>query len=334
MLSRFRRARLARVVESLAVPVRSPFSWALSFLLLGIPCFGIASCRETTRGSGAPPASFEADASHAYPLRLKDDLGRIVVLKAEPQRVITLMPSHTEIVHALGAGPRLVGVDDYSNEPAAVRTLPKLGGLYDAHLEEIVSLRPDLVILSDSNSALLPLERTGATVWAGSAKGYDDVFRIMRAIGDLLGRRAQAEDLCSHAQAELAALAEIARRAPPVTVYFEVDATPHAAAPSSFIGRLLAEAGGIDIVPDGQGEFPEISPELVIAKNPAVLFGMSPEEARRRPGWSSIEGVRTGRVYALSAEETDVVVRPGPRLPQGLRTLLHRMHPTMSVPVP
>jgi len=104
-------------------------------------------------------------------------------VRSEPQRIVSLLPSHTETLFALGLGSRVVGVDDYSDDPVEATRLPKLGGLYDVHVEQLLSLKPDLVLLSEWSSGVTPLDQTGATTWAGSAQTFDDVFRVIETVG-------------------------------------------------------------------------------------------------------------------------------------------------------
>ncbi|MGH7438978.1 MAG: ABC transporter substrate-binding protein, partial [Polyangiaceae bacterium] len=100
--------------------------------------------------------------------------------------------------------------------------------------------------------------------------------------------------------------------------------------PHSFVGTMIAKAGGRDIVPESLGDFPKISPEAVIAGNPEVIFGVPLRDARVRPGWDKIDAVRSGRVYKLSPEEGELVARPGPRIAEGLRVLLRHIHPEVA----
>jgi iron complex transport system substrate-binding protein len=300
---------------------------ACAALLLSI---GLPGCREDKIASAqlADDATTAASPalSESFPLTLTDKLGRKVELRAEPRRIIALLPSHTETLFALGVGDKLLAVDDYSDEPAAAKRLPRLGGLYDTHLEVALSLQPDLVLISDSNAALGPLARAGVPTWAGSAATFDEVFPVIADVGRMVGRAHAAKLLIDGMQGEIAAIEESARKHPKVSVYYELDATPYAIGPDSFVGVMLAKVGGLNIVPSELGAFPKINPELVVSTNPSVIIGPSWEQVARRPGWAKIEAVQKHRVFALSESDSHLIVRPGPRLPEAMRLLATILH--------
>jgi iron complex transport system substrate-binding protein len=273
------------------------------------------------------------DASAApFPVTLRDDLGRKVTVAAEPRRIVALLPSHTETLFALGLGDRVVGVDDNSDYPSEARTLPKLGALYDPRIEEILALAPDLVLASEGGPAPDRLAGLGLTVWAGSATRLEDVYRVVETIGRLAGREPAASALAARMRADVHAVEERLGSLPRVRVYDELDPTPFTVGPGSFVGALLAKAGGDNIVPGGLGDFPRISPELVIARDPEVILGVTLDDASRRPGWSGITAVRKGACDVLTASEQSVVSRPGPRLADGLTVLARHLHRLPAAP--
>ncbi|HEU4411877.1 MAG TPA: ABC transporter substrate-binding protein [Polyangiaceae bacterium] len=257
----------------------------------------------------------------------RDDLGRLVRLEREPQRIVSLMPANTETLYALGAGPRLVGRDDFSDHPPEARALPSVGGLETINVERVLALTPDLVVCSEFGAQAVALERAGLTVWAGSAQSYDEVFAVTSALGRLVGRAAEAEAVGAALKREVGRVEGALGGRPPVRVYYEIDATPYTVGPRSFVGTLIAKAGGRNVVPEGLGDFPKIAPELVVSADPEVMVGLSLGEARARPGWGAIAAVRAGRVRQLTPEERTVITRPGPRLGEGLRILAEIVHP-------
>lgn len=269
-----------------------------------------------------------AYATH-YPLTLTDDTGKTVTLSREPQRIVSMMPSHTETLIAIGAGSKLVGVDTYSNYPAGVvAKIPKVGSGYKPNLEAIVALKPDLVLTDEGKSGLADkLRALGLNVYSGTAQTYNETFAKMLTLGKLSNHETQALKLITQTRSELNRLQSSVKDLKPVSLYYEVDPTPYAAGENSFIGTLLQKAGGRNIVPAKLGAFPKISPELVVKSAPQVMVGLKLEDAKARPGWNTIPAVKTGRVYQASSEENDAIVRPGPRLPQALATLIKMLHP-------
>ena len=266
----------------------------------------------------------------AFPLTVTDDLGRTVTLKAPPKRIVTMLPSVTETVCALGACDRIVATDDYSDWPESVKRLPKAGGLYNPNPELIVSLKPDLVLVSKYGKLYETLERASLTVYAVRTETYEDIFKTVRALGRLLGLSSEAERLVAQIQKEVygeEARAAKAKGRP--RVYYEIDPTPYTVGPESFIGVLIAKARGVNIVPKELGLFPKISPEFVLEKNPEVIAATYPgalETIRKRPGWDRIAAVRQGRICVYTGEEDNLLSRPGPRVAQGLRLLVDCFH--------
>ena len=265
-----------------------------------------------------------------YPRTLTDDLGRSVTLKAAPKRLVVMLPSLTETICALGACGRLVGVDTYSNFPEAVNKLPKVGGLYDPNLEAILALKPDLVLISVYGKLQEPLEKAGVPTFALKIESYDDITRTTRLLGQILNLRSEAERLIAKIQAQVYAVeAKAAATKDRPTVYYEIDPTPYTAGPDSFIGVLIAKARGVNIIPKELGAFPQISPELVVQKNPDVIVLTHPglADLKKRPGWSGIKAVKTGRICDFSSQaDDDLLSRPGPRVAQGLQLLVTCFH--------
>ncbi|MFC6619153.1 ABC transporter substrate-binding protein [Deinococcus radiophilus] len=265
----------------------------------------------------------------SYPLTVTDDLGRRVTLKKEPKRIIAMLPSHTETLFAIGAGGKLVGIDEYSNYPKETAGITKVGSGYQPDIEKIVALKPDLVLADESASSRLTarLEAAGLTVYGGTAQTYNEVFEKIVVLGRLTNREAGATNLVVKMRRELKDLERTVVNRPKVSTYYEIDPSPYSVGPNSFIGALISRAGGRTIVPASLGDFPKLDPELIVRANPQVMIGPALNDARRRPGWSNLQAVRSGRVHVLTSEERDALSRPGPRLPQALRTLIRIIHP-------
>lgn len=258
------------------------------------------------------------------PISVEDDRGRRVELVAPPQRVVSLLPSLTESVCALQACERLVGTDRYSNWPAAVRGLPKLGGLEDAQIERIVALKPDLVLLAASSRAVDRLQALGLRVIVLEPKTLPDTGRVILKLAQVLGVPARGEDLWRQLQARIdAAAARVPRDWVGRKVYFEVASAPYAAGESSFIGQTLARLGLGNIVPAALGPFPKLNPEFVVRAEPDLLIATQAAlaEMPARPGWGQLRALRTKRHCGFATEPWDVLVRPGPRLAEAAELL-------------
>ncbi len=265
-------------------------------------------------------------AAHAAGFALRDDLQRDVEFARPPLRIITMLPSITENVCALDACDRLIATDRFSNWPAQVQALPKAGGLVDAEIEMIVRLKPDLVFLGRSQRISSRLSELGISSFVLEARSYADIGRTVTLIGQVLGlrdRAARLNDSIAHAVREVAGQAAPRSQAGGPTVYFEVDPGPYAAGTSSFIGELLAMLGAHNIVTPDLGPFPKLNPEYVVRYDPQVIF-ISPAEAphlTERPGWDRIRAVRERRLCSFPPDVRDTIVRPGPRVAEGMRSM-------------
>ena len=264
-----------------------------------------------------------AGAAGAQPVSIVDDRGVTVSLPQAPQRIVSLLPSLTETVCELGQCARLVGVDRYSNYPQSVLALPKVGGGLDPNIEAIVALKPDLVLVAVSSRASDRLRALGLQVAAMEPKTHADVQRILGKVGQLLavpdaqrvwraidaGVSAAAQSLPAHVRGK--------------RVYFEVSRSPHAAGESSFIGETLARLGVKNIVPASQGPFPKLNPEFIVRANPDVIMVGDRNHVGMdgRPGWAGMRAMREKRVCVFTADQTDHLVRPGPRMAEGARIM-------------
>jgi iron complex transport system substrate-binding protein len=263
-------------------------------------------------------------AAAAHAVEAIDDRGRRVEIPRPPQRIVSLMPSLTETVCALGACGRLVGVDDFSNWPPSVNALPHVGGLEDARVESIVALRPDLVLAPTSSRVLPRLQTLGLPVLALEPRMLRDVRRVLQVLGPVL----EAADPDAVWQAINREVQVAAQKMPPALrgtrVYVEVGSTPYAASESSFIGELLVRLGAENIVPAALGPFPKLNPEFVVRGDPQVIIVARGDAASlpTRPGWQRIEALRRGRICALDSDQMNVLMRAGPRLGEAAHLLV------------
>ena len=264
-----------------------------------------------------------ATAARAW--QVTDDRGQTVATAQAPQRIVSLLPSLTESVCALGHCQRLVGVDESSNFPASVRQLPVLGSGLEPNLEAIVRLKPDLVLLAVSSRARQRLASLGIRVLALEPKTHADVQRTLAVLGQVLGLPPEAAlALTREAEASLQQLAQgLPAAARGTRVYVEVGSGPFAASESSFIGETLSRLGVRNVVPAALGPFPQLNPEFVVRANPQLMLLLTRGQQAPvlYPGWSRIEAIANQRVCTFSPEESDVLVRPGPRLAQGAQLI-------------
>lgn len=255
-----------------------------------------------------------------------DDRQQTIHIPAAPQRIVSLLPSLTETVCVLGRCERLVGVDRYSNWPASVRSVPVVGGGLDPSIERIVALKPDLVLAAGSTRGAERLEALGLKVLRLEPRNHADAQRVFMAVGQALHlsdgdvqrawQRIEAE-----VNTEVGGLSPAARS---MRVYVEVSPTPHGASESSFIGETLQRMGVGNILPGRLGPFPQVNPEFVVLAQPdVILVGDSSREGLlKRPGWSRLSAIQAQRVCVLTQSESDMLVRAGPRMAEGVRLMV------------
>ncbi len=279
-------------------------------------------------------------ASGAGPVVVKDGEGQDFRLEKAAQRVISLAPSNTEILYAIGAGKQVIAREDFSNYPEEVKSLPSVGGNTGKYnLEEIAKLQPDLILASPltATDVVQSLKAITPNVFVvPNPKDMDGLYTNLKTVGTLTDHLAEAEKLAGQLSERVKAVREkIAPLSNAPKVYYELDATdptkPWTAGPGTFIDLLIGMAGGHNIGSSLQGEWAQISQEELIVQNPDIILlgdslygGIKPESVAARPGWKDINAVKNSRVLEFN---DDLVSRPGPRLVQGLEELAKILHP-------
>ncbi len=267
---------------------------------------------------------------------ITDDAGRAIALKSSPTRIVSLAPSNTEVLYALGLGDRVVGVTQYCDYPPEAKQKPNIGGFSKIDLERVVGLNPDLVLATNiHNKTVVPeLEKRGITVVVVEPKNVDDVLAKITFVGKITGASDAAAKLTAQMKTRIdgvAAKTATAKVKP--RVFYEIDKTLYTPGPGSFIDDMIAQAGGMNIAADAKSAYAQLSAEVIIAKDPQVIllgdmnFGESPESVKARPGWSNISAVKNGRIVPLSDE--NLVSRPGPRIVDGLEMLARALYPEL-----
>jgi iron complex transport system substrate-binding protein len=263
-------------------------------------------------------------AAVASPVVVRDDRAVEHRFDAPPQRAVSLLPSLTEAVCAIGACARLVGTDRYSNWPSSVVALPKLGGLDDAVVERIVGLRPDVVLAASSTRALARLESLGLKVLRFDSDSHEQVRSTLDRLGRLFGAAPAAHAAWKAVEADMVQAAELVPLAlRGRKVYFEADATPYAAGEASFVGQTLQRLHLRNIAPAALGAFPRLSPEFVVQAQPQVILAArrNATQMMARPGWQQLPALQGGQVCAFDEAAYELLIRPGPRMGEAAKLM-------------
>lgn len=268
----------------------------------------------------------------AQAVTVRDDRQQDVVIAKPPERIVSLLPSLTETVCALGQCHKLVGLDRYSNWPESVRQLPRMGGGLDPSIEAVVAQRPDLVLMATSARGAERFQALGLTVLVLEPRTHADAQRVLHTVAQALGvPKAQSDAVWRQIDAGVVAAAQsLPSHAKGQKIYVEVSPAPYGASESSFIGETLARLGMRNILPASMGPFPKINPEFVVRAQPDVIMAGDSSRANmaQRPGWSQLKAIQSGKVCAFSSEESDMLVRAGPRMAEGARLMVQCLQRT------
>lgn len=310
-----------------------PILLLLLAALLSAPVSPVGSAAQTT----PVPAACATDAgatpgAATFPLTIADALGRSVTFERAPQRIVSIVPSNTEVLFALGLGDRVVAVDAFSDFPPDAADKPRVGDYLNPDIEGMVGAEPDVVLAAASHDAtVLPaLERVGVPVVAIEPDSVDGVLASIELIGQIAGVPDRAATLSCDLAGRIAAVEAAVAEAERPRVFFEISADLYTVGPGSYIDDLIGRAGGANIAADADSAWPQLSAEAVVAADPEVILlvddvpGAAAEAVAARPGWSDVAAVRSGRIAVLAA---DPVVRPGPRLADGLEEMARAIHP-------
>jgi iron complex transport system substrate-binding protein len=241
---------------------------------------------------------------------------------AVPQRIVSLSPTATETLFAIGAGPQVIAVDDQSNFPAEAAAVKTDLSSYQPSVEAVAGYKPDLVVISGDDKLQSQLESLGLKVWSGpAAQTFDEAYAQIEQLGAQTGHIAEAAEVVAGMRRKLDALAkDVPATSTPLSAYHELDQTGYAAASNTFIGQVY-ELFGLKNIADAANDpsgYPQLNAETVIAADPDLIFLADTKccqqdlaAVKARPGWGAITAVQQGHVFAM---DDDVASRWGPRV--------------------
>jgi ABC-type Fe3+-hydroxamate transport system substrate-binding protein len=256
-----------------------------------------------------------------------DDAGDTVRLAVPASHVVSLMPATTEILFAIGDGPKVVGRTRWCDYPAEAQAVPSVGDVINPNLEAIVAVHPDLVVMyrSGSNAAAASrLRQMGIPTLQVTVDRLADVARVGRLLGQLTGREREADSVGRKLDADLASLVAPTDSTAPRVLIVAWDQPPIAIGAGSFLSELVARAGGINVFNDLSAPSAQVSLEAIVQRNPDVLLVSSdgPPSLASRPEWQVIPAVRAGRFVHVASSAFN---RPSPRAPEAIRELREKL---------
>jgi len=273
---------------------------------------------------------------------LTDGLGREITLEAVPQRIVSMAPSNTEILFAVGAGAQVVGRDEFTNYPEEAAALTSVGGsMGEYSYEQIVSLEPDLVLAAEINTPeqVKALEDLGLTVYyLKNPTDIEGVYGVLNTVGQLTGHEKDANTLVDSLKERVAAVdAKVAKVTARPRVFYELDGSdpskPWTSGGGTFIDLLINMAGGTNVASDLDGAWGQISQEALLIADPELIllgdaaYGTTADQVAARVGWEAMTAVKNGQIVPFN---DDTVSRPGPRLVDALEELVKLLHPEVQ----
>ena len=284
-----------------------------------------------------PVSALSCRSEAAAVITAVDDASRTVYIEQTPQRVVSLSPSITEILFAIGLGDKVVGVTEHCDYPEAAKAKPKVGGYFTTSLEDILDKDPDLILTDGYDPVMQQIEGLGIPMLVLQPEDIDGIFKDIDLVGKVMNKEEEAARLVDSLQQRLDKVAEIkASATSSPTVFYEIDATdptkPWTAGPGSFADILISLAGGSNIVTES-GSWLQLSLEKLLSANPDIIIlgdypYVTPKQVEERSGvWQDLTAVNLGKVYAVS--DPSLTSRPGPRIIDGLEEIARMIHPEL-----
>nr|WP_221475639.1 ABC transporter substrate-binding protein [Sphaerisporangium rubeum] len=302
---------------------------AVAGLVLGLPV--LAGCGASdpapAASTAAPAPASPAATAGTFPVTVQAGNGAVTVA-ARPSRVVSLSPSATEMLFAVGAGPQVVAVDDQSTFPAEAPKTDLSG--YKPNAEAIIATKPDLVVLAnDTGGIVAALGKVGVPVLLEpAAVKLDDSYDQMTDLGAATGNTAKAQEAVTAMRQRIDTLTAAAPKDKKLTFYHELDSTPYSVTSTTFIGQIYGLFGLVNIAdeaPDPAGGYPKLSGEFVVKADPDLVFladtkccGQNKETLAKRPGWGGLSAIAKDQVVLL---DDDIASRWGPRVADLIETV-------------
>lgn len=280
-------------------------------------------------------ATIAADGSNNKVMTFIDDYDRNVTLTGYPERIVSVAPTPTEMLFAVGAGDLVVGVDGYSDYPAATSDITKVGD-FELNIEQIITLKPDLIVSSDlvPEADLKMLESNGIPYMIIADRTLDEVFASIQLLGNVTNHKADAAKLVSQLESRISVVTNLTQASGVSKPKVYIEYWPYwTFGPGSFGHDLIELAGGTNIAEDKDSEYPTVTDEFVVQKNPDIIIYTTgtfmtnnESEILSRPGWNETSALKNSNIHGI---DDNLISRYGPRIIDGLEQLAAIIHPEL-----
>ncbi|MFA5577098.1 MAG: cobalamin-binding protein [Tissierellaceae bacterium] len=315
------------------------FFLLLMILLSSVACTGKSGLENETKIEDIKSGEVQPiDEDKNFPIEIEDIFGNKETIEKEPMKIVSLAPSNTETLFALGLGDRVIGVSSYCDYPEEAKSKEIIGDLNGNNLERIIELNPDLVLIygygnEDENRIM---RDAGIRVLGFRSESVDEIIHDIETIGRATGRTTEAEELKESIMAKRDAIVQLVKDEEEVRVFYEIWHDPlMGAGKGSFMDELINLSGAANIADDADGAYPQYDLEQLIERDPEVYLSAhdmedkTVEAIKSRPGYQVITAVKNNRVHLFYGDDANLVSRPGPRIAEALEIVARAIYPQL-----
>ncbi len=257
---------------------------------------------------------------------MTDDLGHEVKIPVKIERTVSLAPNLTEIIFAVGAGEKLVGVTEYCNFPEETKKIQKVGDTLKPNIENIIALKPQIVFVSTASQLetfTKTLEQQGITVFVTNPNNLEGIYQSIEKVGEIFGAKDKANEVVSGLKNRVSEVEEKAKNSAKPKVFVQLDKTLYTIGKDSFLTDLIVKAGGVSATKDLATAYPKLSKETALALNPdIIILSDSPDNGEPNEVFKNSNAVKNNKVFKLNA---DILSRPAPRIVNALEQIAEKI---------
>ncbi|WP_430351116.1 ABC transporter substrate-binding protein [Thermoanaerobacterium thermosaccharolyticum] len=300
--------------------------------MIAVLSLSLVSCSQKTQEKTATNDNItKTEVKVTFPLKITDFMGRQVTIKKEPKRIVSLSPSTTELIYAIGAGKDVVGVTNYDNYPPEVKSVAKVGGYEGPNIEAILAQKPDIVFASNlsGKDQMETLQKSGIPVVVLEAQNINQIYDSIKILGEIIGNVEKGNEIINKMKDKIKEINYKVKDLPKVNVFYVVDTNGNwTAGKGTFIDELITLAGGNNVASDANG-WAQYSMEKLMQKNPDVIItsqhATNANNIKNMPGYKDTKAAKDGKIFIISND--DIITKPSNRIVLGLEEIAKDLHP-------
>ncbi|WP_416318250.1 ABC transporter substrate-binding protein [Thermoanaerobacterium thermosaccharolyticum] len=300
--------------------------------MIAVLSLSLVSCSQKTQEKTATNENTtKTEVKVTFPLKITDFMGRQVTIKKEPKRIVSLSPSTTELIYAIGAGKDVVGVTNYDNYPPEVKSVAKVGGYEGPNIEAILAQKPDIVFASNlsGKDQMETLQKSGIPVVVLEAQNINQIYDSIKILGEIIGNVEKGNEIINKMKDKIKEINYKVKDLPKVNVFYVVDTNGNwTAGKGTFIDELITLAGGNNVASDANG-WAQYSMEKLMQKNPDVIItsqhATNANNIKNMPGYKDTKAAKDGKIFIISND--DIITKPSNRIVLGLEEIAKDLHP-------